>query len=348
MNCISEYISYYYNYYCVPKKSKIDVYNNKKNSVSKIEIDKTYDLIFSNKNNSSQQLNIVLYEIYNYGVSIDNKKKSSIFLFNNQVYKITLARNIKNYINIINTIRNYKIQNTLIPDMIYFNKYQYEIVQIYKYYEDGDLFDYFTENILTNTQIINIFTQIITIVNNLHNIGLVHLDLKLENFLIEKKKLDLIQDIDKSNYNSVDNYSKSNNRNNSNIYDLKLYLIDFDFTHINNNINFYGGTEQYASYEIRNRIIIKDWCCCDIWSCCIILYILLFREFPWQSCDTNEITFMKYINNYTTEYWYNKLSYLDIEEKYKIAYSKIFNYGFNLNSHERCDISIISDILENI
>lgn len=317
MNCITQYISYYYHNYCIShKKTKLE--DNKINT-SKIEVDNTYDLIFSNTNNSSQKLNIVLYEIYNYGLSIDNKKTSTIFLYNNNVYKITLAKNIKNYLNVIRTLRNYNLKNVLIPEEIYYNKYQNEIVQKYKYYKNGDLFDYFYNNTLSLNDIIYIYRQIVTIINNLHRIALVHLDLKLENFLIYK----------------IDNK-------------INIILIDFDFTHINNNINFYGGTEQYASYEIRNRIIIKDWCCCDIWSCCIILYILLFREFPWQSCDTNEITFMKYINNYTTEYWYNKLSYLDIEEKYKIAYSKIFNYGFNLNSHERCDISIISDILENI
>lgn len=347
MNCISEYISYYYNYYCGPKKNKIDVYTTKKNSVSKIEIDKTYDLIFSNNNNSSQKLNIVLYEIYNYGVSIDNKKKPSIFLFNNQVYKITLLKNIKNYLSVLNTIRNYNIKNVLIPNEIYFNKFQCEIVQIYKYYKDGDLFDYFTENILSYTEVFNIFYQIITIVHNLHAIGLVHLDLKLENFLIEKIDLMHYKDNyikqDSYNYNSTNDLYKKNESDK-----IRLHLIDFDFSHINNNINFYGGTEQYASYEIRNHKRIKNWCCCDIWSCCIILYILLFREFPWQCCDIDDITFNNYINNYTNDYWYNKLSELKLEEKYIVAYSKIFNYGFNLRNEERSNINVILNILKNI
>ena len=95
--------------------------------------------------------------------------KPSIFLFNNQVYKITLLKNIKNYLSVLNTI-NYNIKNVLIPNEIYFNKFQCEIVQIYKYYKDGDLFDYFTENILSYTEVFNIFYQIITIVHNLHAI----------------------------------------------------------------------------------------------------------------------------------------------------------------------------------
>ena len=317
MNCITEYIKYYYHNYCISqKKTKLE--NNKINT-SKIEVDNTYDLIFSNINNSSKKLNIVLYEIYNYGLSIDNKKTSTIFLYNNNVYKITLVKNIKNYLNVIRTLRNYNLKNVLIPEEIYYNKYQNEIVQKYKYYKDGDLFDYFYNNTLSLNDIIYIYRQIVTIINNLHRIALVHLDLKLENFLIYK----------------IDNK-------------INIILIDFDFTHINNNINFYGGTEQYASYEINNSINITNWTSCDIWSSCIILYILLFREFPWMNSKINEITFNNYINNYSSTYWYNKLCELDIDDKYKIIFSKIFNYGFNLDNTKRCNINIIIDLLNNI
>jgi len=319
MNCITQYISYYYHYYCVPQKTskKTDVIN--KPGVSKIEIDNTYDLIFSNTTNSSKKLNIVLYEIYNYGLSIDNKQSSSIFLYNNKVYKISLPKNTKRYLSIIHTLRNYNLKNVLIPEEIYYNKYQNEIVQKYHYYPDGDLFDYFYNNKLSLQDIISIFIQIVTIVNDLHKITLVHLDLKLENFLIYKH----------------------NNK-------IKILLIDFDFTHINDNINFYGGTEQYASYEIRNCKQIQNWNCCDIWSICVILYILLFREFPWKNSNVDELTFIDYINNYTSNYWYNKLSTLEIDENSRIIFSKIFNYGFNLNNSERCDITVFLDILKDI
>lgn len=318
MNCITQYISYYYHNYCISKKTKLE---DNKITTSKIEVDNTYDLIFSNTNNSSQKLNIVLYEIYNNGLSIDNKKKSTIFLYNNNIYKITLSKNIKNYLNIIHTLRNYNIKNVLIPEEIYYNKYQNEIVQKYIYYKDGDLFDYFYNNLLSLKEIISIYKTIIKIISNLHRIALVHLDLKLENFLIQK----------------IDNK-------------INILLIDFDFTHINinNNINFNGGTEQYVSYEIVNSLKISNWFSCDIWSCCIILYILLFREFPWMNSKINEITFNNYINNYSSTYWYNKLCKLDIDDKYKIIFSQIFNYGFNLDNTKRYDINVIIDILNNI
>lgn len=317
MNCISNYFLYYYNYYRNTSKKKID----KPKLNSKIELDYTYDLVFSNINNSSKQLNIVLYEIYNNGINI-NKTKSKIFLYDNKIYKIHIPKSLKNYLSVIHTIKNYNIHNVLIPYNIYYNKYKHEIVQIYKYYPDGDLFDYFYNNNLVHSEIHYIYKQIVNIVYNLHTQYIVHRDLKLENFLI---------------YN-----------NNSNI---DIVLIDLDFTVINNNKNntpFNGGTEQYVAYEIINNYTIKDWVSCDVWSLCIILYILLFREFPWQNSSKNNISFIQYINKYNESYWYNKLSILKINDTYKKIYSQIFNYGFNLNYTKRCDITYIKNLVEQL
>ena len=318
MNCISNYFLYYYNYYYNTPKKKIDVPKSK----SKMESDYTYDLIFSNINNSSKQLNIVLYEIYSNGINID-KTKFKKFLYNNKIYKIHIPKKLKSYLSIIHTIKNYNIHNVLIPNEIYFNNYKQEVVQIYKYYPDGDLFDYFYNNHLIHSEILNIYKQIVNIMYNLHTQYIVHRDLKLENFLI---------------YNKNDN--------------IQIVLIDLDFSVINNNKNtdtFKGGTEQYVAYEIINgNSNITDWVSCDIWSVCIILYTLLFRSFPWQNSSKNNIHFIQYINEYDDLYWYNKLSELNINNTYKKIYSKIFNYGFNLDHTKRCNITYIKNLLEKI
>lgn len=317
MNCISNYFLYYYNYYCSTPKKKIDV----PKSNSKIELDYTYDLVFSNINNSSKQLNIVLYEIYSNGINID-KTKSKIFLYNNKIYKIHIPKSLKNYLSVIHTIKNYNIHNVLIPQEMYFNNYKKDTVQIYKYYSDGDLFDYFYNNNLIQSEILNIYKQIINIVDNLHKHYIVHRDLKLENFLI---------------YNKNDN--------------IQIVLIDLDYSVINNNTNtdtFNSGTEQYVAYEIINNKNITNWASCDIWSSSIILYILLFRLFPWQNSSKNNIHFIQYINEYDDLYWYDKLSELNINDTYKKIYSKIFNYGFNLDHTERCNITYIKNLVDKL
>ena len=87
MSCILDYLSYYYNYYCFSKKKNIknDI-SNYNYSSTKVEIDNTYDLLFTSLKKSYPKLNIVLYEIYNNGISIHNKNKTQVFLYNNRIY----------------------------------------------------------------------------------------------------------------------------------------------------------------------------------------------------------------------------------------------------------------------
>ena len=80
----------------------------------------------------------------------------------------------------------------------------------------------------------------------------------------------------------------------------------------------------------------------------VILYIYLFNEFPWNNSHINEETFIKYIDNYTDDFWHNKVQELNIQEEHKIVYSKIFNYGFGLNCSERIDINYIKKLLDTI
>ena len=334
MSCIMDYLSYYYHYYCVPKKdyvrknintlntlSNFDNLNNINYSSTKVEIDNTYDLLFTIFKNASSKLNIVLHEVYNNGISINNKNRANIFLYNNKIYKINNIYDIKKYLSIIHTIRNYNIKNVIVPENIYYNKLQNEIVQIYTYYPHGDLFDYYVNAKLSYDNKLHLFKLIINIVSNLHNNGIAHRDLKLENFLIY--------------------YNESNK--------VDIILIDLDYcVFINKNDNFIGGTPQYACYEILNDKSIDNWCGADIWSLCIILYIFLFNEFPWNNSHINEVTFIKYIDNYTDDFWHNKVQHLNIPEEHKIVYSKIFNYGFGLNCSERIDINYIKKLLDTI
>jgi len=69
--------------------------------------------------------------------------------------------------------------------------------------------------------------------------------------------------------------------------------------------------------------------------------------FPWDVAFKDNITFIifqnKYNNKYNNKYWEEKLFYL--ENKYINTFTKIFEYGFNLEQTERTDINYIKNLL---
>ncbi len=286
---------------------------NKPNLVIKSSKNKLYSLYY---NTGKPNLESLLFEIIDEGIYID-KIKSNIFLYNNCVVKINNVLNIKKYMNIINTINNFKIENVLIPKQIYINNYNKELIEVGDYYPHGDLFDYFYKNMdqLNLDDILNIMNQVVDIVSNLHRAGLAHRDLKLENFVI---------------------YYEQNI--------LKIKLIDLDFTcTYNTNLDFKGGTLKYCSYEVLNNNEIENWCSNDIWAIAVMLYIFLFKMFPWDSAFKDDITFNVFQNKYNNTFWEKKMFYL--ENKHIDIFTKIFEYGFNLKQTERTDINYIKNLL---
>lgn len=94
--------------------------------------------------------------------------------------------------------------------------------------------------------------QMLLAVNYLHNRGIVHRDLKLENFLYEKEDTD------------------------------HLKLIDFGFSHIwepNTKMALSCGTLAYVAPEVLGRSYTSK---CDLWSLGVILFILLAGYMPFS------------------------------------------------------------------
>merc|ERR1719265_628726 len=97
--------------------------------------------------------------------------------------------------------------------------------------------------------------QMLLSVNYLHNRGIVHRDLKLENFLYEKKDTD------------------------------HLKLIDFGFSHIwepNTKMALSCGTLAYVAPEVLARSYTSK---CDLWSLGVILFILLAGYMPFSGAE---------------------------------------------------------------
>lgn len=148
------------------------------------------------------------------------------------------------------------------------------VLRIYEYYEDKNFFHLVTE-LLTGGELLeyltsqeyfseltaaNFMQQVLTAVNYCHHHGVVHRDLKPENLLLEKKSAD-----------------------------STLKIIDFGAAGI------YDGTKPLKArfgtcYYIAPEVLKKNYNeKCDIWSCGVILYILLSGHPPFYGKDDEEI-----------------------------------------------------------
>lgn len=339
---LSQYLSYYYNYYFNNNilENKINTENinteniNNSFNTSSLEVNNSYNLLFSTNPNSPNNLELIFYKIYsNNNISHYESINSTIFKYDNKIFKINSKENYNNYISVIQTILNYKLKNIVLPEQIYNNKFtKQEYIEIFHYYPDGDLFNYIYNQTLSLSQKKYIFKQLVNIISPFHKIGLVHRDIKMENFLI---------------------HFDNNN-------EIKIKLTDLDFACIGTtDLTFTGGTMHYASYELMNNKEFTSWFSSDIWSLNIILYILLFNKFPWnnaieyQTYNKNKFIteepcdkFNTYLISEPSNYWNERLSLLfDKNDIHFSIYSKILTYGFNINCNERTDISYIQNLL---
>ena len=134
---------------------------------------------------------------------------------------------------------------------------------VLEYCSGGDLFDRIIElKSFTEKQAAEILNQILLSVNYLHSKGIVHRDIKPENILMTDK------------------------------HGLALKLIDFDTATLYRNINFKSmyGTPLYMAPEIVKGKYNEK---CDLWSCGIILYVLLKGVPPYYGTDEEIMEILK-------------------------------------------------------
>lgn len=148
------------------------------------------------------------------------------------------------------------------------------IVRLYEFYEDqyhfhlvtelvrgGELFDFIVSTkSLSEPIAAHFFKQIISAVSYCHDNGIVHRDLKPENLLLDKKE--------------------SN---------ATLKVIDFGTSTIIDNskrLTHRYGTSYYIAPEVLKKNYDEK---CDIWSCGVILYILLSGKPPFYGDSDADI-----------------------------------------------------------
>ena len=212
--------------------------------------------------------------------STDN---SEITLLDNKIIlKKTLHENSymreKNILNKLKHTNIIKLVDTWLD--IHKDKTVYNI--LLPYYKDGDLFNYiYRRRDLSLLSIKLIFYKLLIPVKYCHDLYIVHLDIKLENFMVVLNNNDEITDIQ---------------------------LIDFGMAHQLNadkdyilSQKLYFGTLKYINPEQSMKIYGKF---SDIWCMGIILYIILFHKYPlpdfkenrdYKELDSNNFIYLEKI-----------------------------------------------------
>ena len=128
-----------------------------------------------------------------------------------------------------------------------------------------DMFYYLSRNVLTTDQTIDYFTQLVRGIDYLHLHGIAHLDIKLENVMIDFKT-------------------------------KTIKIIDFGHATDKPIVSYLGGTHPYIPPEafVSNRIETSK---ADIWALGVILYEFIFKDFLWERSEINDPEFKKFSEN---------------------------------------------------
>lgn len=203
-----------------------------------------------------------------------NKKCDKLFVVKYNLYKNDKLHKEKFFRKLtlneytIGTLLNHEyIIKTLDIDL-------YKNAIVFEYCNGMDFFDYIQQmDPLIQTKLFY-FKQILEGLLYMHNLGIAHMDLKLENIMIDT-------------------------------FNNKVKIIDFGYSkvfhdslHIDTFIlkkNIYGSLayiapEEFLEIEYNPEKV-------DVWACGIILYIILYNGLPWHKAKISDKNYYNYINN---------------------------------------------------
>jgi calcium-dependent protein kinase len=156
------------------------------------------------------------------------------------------------------------------PNIIRIYEYYFDDVNFYlitEYVSGGELYDTILSwKSFDEEKAAYIMSQILSAVNYLHKQNIVHRDIKPENMLVENK------------------IRMGTNKNEM----INIKLIDFGTCNFltDKNLTLKVGSPYYIAPEVLKRNYNEK---CDVWSCGIILYILLVGYPPFSGVNTTDL-----------------------------------------------------------
>ncbi|OMJ78205.1 hypothetical protein SteCoe_22051 [Stentor coeruleus] len=220
-----------------------------------------------------------------------------------------------------------KLDHPNLPRIYEFFEDEHNYFIVLEYIKGGDLFDRIVElKSFSETQASQIILQILLAVNYLHNCGIVHRDIKPENILM-------------NDFNS-----------------LSLKLVDFDTATVFRNTSFRKmfGTPLYMAPEIVKGKYNEK---CDLWSCGIILFILLTGRPPFKGSDDEILARLKNMKLDFRDKIFKGISeeamellkkLLEVDPNKRISASEACLHPWLANLKENVEDSEVLDILKNI
>ena len=207
--------------------------------------------------------------------------------FQNKEYAVKILKNNPNsksfYEKEISILK--KINNNYITNLITYgnSKFEFDKNSISNNYyivldlgKKGELFNYilYPKKGFSESQTRYIFNQILKGVKSIHDNGIVHLDLKIENIILDE------------------------------FYNLKIS--DFGLSIDNNDkqlINIFQGSEKYKAPEIILKKPYNGFFA-DIFSLGVILFVILTGNYPFKSARKYDICYSNIIKGKIENYWF--------------------------------------------
>ena len=167
--------------------------------------------------------------------------------------------NVLEILNEINVLKKIDHPNIIKIFECYMQNNNYYLVT--EYCNGGELFELVNDTHFTETQVAYIMYQLFSAINYCHKMKIIHRDLKPENILITKNENNFI-DIKVCDFGTAQIFKKG---------DIQNETI---------------GSLYYVAPEVINKEYNSK---CDLWSCGIIMYILLTRKLPFSGRTDDEV-----------------------------------------------------------
>ena len=168
--------------------------------------------------------------------------------------------NEQSVLNELNILKKIDHQNVVKVYDYYIDNVNYYLIT--EYCQGGDLFDAVKDIELTECQVACIMYQILLAVNHLHKMNIMHRDLKPENILVTKKEEDGLYRVKLCDFGTSNLFKEGKKE--------KTVM----------------GSAYYIAPEVFNK---KYDFKCDLWSCGVIMYVLLTKKVPFYGNTKKEL-----------------------------------------------------------